>query len=87
MDRWIAAGRPATCDPGSFPYIEAESLYTGLPLTEVAESIETARNQWAQLDPVIEGIARGGKVLAFSKTTADEVITVRDACVAQLDQL
>lgn len=87
LDRWIAAGRPNAPAQGTFPYIETEANETGQAVTVTAESIEAARNAWLQLDPFIEGMARGGKVAANAATTVDDVQAAAGPCVNNLNSV
>lgn len=87
LDRWIADGRPAAPAAGSYPYIESEATETGMTVTEVGNLIEATRAAWLQLDPVIEGKCRGGKVAVEAATTAAEIDSQRAAAIAALDAI
>lgn len=87
LDRWIAAGRPAEPAPGTFPYIELEARETNASIAATGAIIEAARDAWLQLDPLIEGIARGGKVEALAATTVGDAQAAAAAAVNNLNNI
>lgn len=87
VDRWVADGKPEEFEVGVYPYIEAEAAYTGMTTTEVGDLIIAMRDQWIQVDSLIEGVSRGGKVSVLKAETLEEAQEILQACIAQLDAI
>lgn len=79
------AGYPS--DLTDYKLVESESIATGMSPQQAADSIIATRNQWIQIAAAIETIRRKAKVDITNASSGDEITTLKDTAVVQLENL
>lgn len=82
---YLAAENP---DPADYPVMAAEAAACGATLAEKAAEISLVRNRWVELCAAIESARISGKrACAGCGGSATEILTARDAAIAQLEAI
>jgi hypothetical protein len=84
---YAAAGYPTLGDPPEYPFIYADSIAFGITPQQAADQILAQKAAWVAIGSAIERIRLTGKKNITTAINTDEIKTIKEATITELNSI